>query len=339
MSQRVLKNSIDTVEYSAVADQRIDIPRGTIIRELLLELRMTISASSGAAITDANILPGDEWAAIDAIRVVANSTQTLREFTGEELRVFNWLNYGLGNRCSPLAAGVAAEGTLAIRSFLRIPFWTPRSHTPIDTALDTRGMSSLKLEVDWALVSKITSATGAAYTVTPSLRVVMYHQDTGVDSKFVPTRVFRAIETAVAINTRKRIQLPVDSMYRGILINTKESDNADSASGGSFLNNIKVVSGPTTIFDMPATQMRDMAFVDSFIPTIHDDAAGAIDEPMISSVSFLNSWYWLDFLGDRYLTELPDAVGLSEFVLELDVNTLIDTLTILPVQVYPIRGK
>lgn len=338
MAQRVMVHSIDPVPFIASQRQSVDIPRGTLIREIILELSSTISASAGNAITDANILPGDEWAVISEIRVVANSNQVLRRFSGEQLRMWNYFTYGANARVSPLAVGVAAAGTLAMTSILRIPFWSPLTHTPVDTLLDTRGMASLKLEVDWGTIASVTSATGAAYTVNPSLKLAMYHQDG--DGVFSATRIYPMRETAVAVNDRKRIQLPVDSMYKAILINTKESDAGfpDAATAGTFISNIKLLSGPTVFYDMPGSMLRDWGMLRSFVPTIHDDAGAAIDEPFASAGTFLNSWYYLDLVGpDGYLTEMIDSVGLSEFTLELNVGTLIDVLTVMPFQVYPVR--
>lgn len=339
MAQRVINRRIDPVEYTASGTTYADIPRGMLIRELYLELRGALTAATGNAINDANILPGDEWAIVREIRIIANSTQVLRKFSGEQLRMLNLFYYGNNLRASPLCAGVAAEATLTFRSSLRLPFWNVGAHTPIDSLLDTRFMSSLRIEVDWGTIASITSATSASIA-SVSLNLGVSEQDG--DGKFAATRVYPILETAVAVNESKRIQLPVESMYRGLIINTKESDSGypDAASAGTFLKNIRIQSGPTIIFDMPGSQVRDIGLQRAVVPTYHDDAGNAIDEsPFASSGSFLNSWYFIDFLQDMYATELPDAVGLSEFVLELNVETLIDRLTILPLLFYPTRGK
>lgn len=334
MPQAIRQRRLTTVAYNAGNKQTERLSRGMIYREIYLKLTMGLTAAVGNAITNANTEAGDEWAIIDEIRIIANGSDVLRRFSGEELRWLNFFMFHVPPRV-PLAPGVAADSTLSIESALIIPFWSPNAIRPIDTALDSRRLSSLEIEVTWSSgVSAITSATSASFGTNPSLEVYSL-ESFGVDGEFAQTHLFRIQETSVAVQDQFQIDIPVGAVYRGFFVNTKDNTPADLANA---ITNIKLVSGTTVFLDMDASLLRDVSLLRNSRRILHDDAGGAEDAIFASADSNVDAWYHINLVTDGRLMEAVDTIGLAEIKLEFEVGTAIETLTVIPDQIIPVRG-
>ena len=116
--------------------------RGPVYTEWYLRLRGTLTSS--AAIAAANVNPGDEWAVVNRVRLLAGS-EVLFDYTGEELKWWNYRMYGV-----PPRQGMAfGAGPTVIDSSLTIPFWDLRSAKPIEVAFNSGAYTTLTLEVTW----------------------------------------------------------------------------------------------------------------------------------------------------------------------------------------------
>ena len=330
MPQQIRKRRQTTVQYQANDTQIERLGRGMIYRELHLQLNFTLDAASGNAIDATNTNRGDEWAVVKNIRVIANGSDVLRNFSGNQLRWLNKLVYGFEPR-NPLAPGVSAGGSLAVSSSLVLPFWSIGTVRPLDTALDARQLTSLEIEIEWGDASSITSATDASFSSSPTLKVYSL-ESFGVEADFAQSRVFKIQESSVAVNDQHEVDIPVGSMYRGFMVNT-----SSSGVDGSNLDNVKLKSGTTVFVDQEAALLRDIANMRHGVHVTHDDAGTAEDAVFVSDNSDLAGWHYIDLVTDGRLKEALDTLGLAELTLELDVSTQTD-ITVLPLQIIPVRG-
>ena len=328
MPQQVRWRRQKNLSYSENNTVTEELGRGMIYRELYLRLRCTLEAAAGNAVTQANTERGDHWGIVRDIKIVANGSQVLRRFSGNELRWINKLIYGYNPR-NPLAPGIAAEGTLAIDDTLIIPFWSPTSIRPIDTALDARLLSSLEIEVTWGDAADVSSATSFSFSVDPTLQVCSL-ESFGISADFATDRIFKIQSNGVAANDNFEVDIPVNDVYRAFLINASASDVDQS-----YLDNIKLKSGTTVFADLPAQVLKDSTLLRQGIQIGYDDAGTANDQVFVSADSDIEGWYLLNLITDGRLSEGVDARGLAELKLELNVNTQAD-IVVLPYSFTPV---
>lgn len=339
MAVRTLMRRYPQLTYRANQRNFVDLDMGAYLRELQLELSCVIAASSGQAVSDANIMSGDEFGVIRELRLVANNNQVLFQLTGEQLLWYNAFKYQNWGRSS-LAAGIAGSASATVRRVLCIPFWQLGGYDVRDTLLDTTRLAGFRMEVLWGDVGDITSATGAAFTTDPVLKIAGWEQGLEKPREFSQNRVFQITETDVAAQSRFQIQLPVDSLYRGFLFNAKNDSGVDKTS--QLIDNIKLISGGTTFIDMPGTMLQDLGYRRSCLTIAMDDAGNVLDDPFASDASEYNAWTYLDLLGDgglslKYMGESFEAAGLSQATLELETSATIEELNVICEQIIPVR--
>jgi hypothetical protein len=337
MGQDVRRRKQATITFSANNEKQEPIGRGMVYRELYLRLR------GAATLTDANntqakLKKGDEWGVVKRIEIVANNTEVIWSVSGNQLW---WLNMFFFNSRPPITPGLgdASTANAPFDSTLILPFWMARSVRPIDTALDARMLSDLKVRIAWGTYTDI-NGDASAWTTEPYVDV--HSLECIISGKFATQKIYQQEIVVPATNTAFQVTLPVGDMYRGFLINT-EVDGVDNI---STLNNFKIKSGTTIFADIPAAILRQM---DSWqrigCGRSFDAGAGAsglYDEARRGTTyNKLNAWYLYDHVTDGRLTECIDTLGFSEFQLELDVTKSGTTtkLFVLPWTMIPVRGK
>jgi hypothetical protein len=327
------EGSIDFETNSVVAKS---ISRGMVYRELALKLvgAATISSTNN---TQAKTLKGDEWACVKKIEIIANNTDVVFSMSGNALWWLNFFTFGAAPQITS-NLGDAATANPPFTSVLIIPFWSPRSIRPIDTALDSRNLSDLKVQVTWGTYTDI-NGDASGWTTEPTLYLSAL-QSFNVKGPFSGKRIYTIEKAIPADSNHFQVQLPVGPMYRGFMINT-EDDGKDSA---TVLDNFKVVSGSTVFADMYEDLLEQHCRLRMGIDRTHDSGA-AVDyfELRRGSTYNLNAgWYYFDHVTDGYISEAIDTLGFSEFELELEVNvgqTEPTKIFIYPIQIHPIRGK
>lgn len=332
MPEQVRWRRHTTVPFTEDGVRQENLSRGFLVRDFSLRLRYDLTAGI-TAITPAEVRPGDEFALIRRIRIIANGSDVLRTITGEQLKWYNLFTYkAVPNR--GLAGGVGASSTVNIDSTLIIPFWSVDTVSPVDTVLDTRTLSQLEIEIEWGNVTDVTDVGNSPSIANVSLEVHAY-ESFGLSGPFAQTRIPSMQEAAVAVQTEFEVDLNVSVMYRGFLINTKDANGDDLLNS---LNNIKLKSGGTNFLDAPARMWQQRSLAVDQISTVYDPVADAISRFMVSTASNIGAWYWVDLI-ERFKTEALDTVGLSELKLEFDVAAAIQTMNILPLQIIPVRGQ
>lgn len=334
MGQQSRTRKQTSVAYNANNSKAEQLGRGMIYREIMLRYQgqPTITATNN---TVANTLAGDEWAAVKKIELIANGTDVIKSISGNQLWWLNYFMYGKAPRISALLGGGAANPSFD--SVLILPLWMPGVIKPFDTALDARRLSSLEIKITWGDYTSI-NASATGWTTNPSIDVFSL-ESFGVEADFALWRLFQISETITASNTQHEIDLPVGHLYRGFMINSQDA----AADQSDIINNIKVKSGTTIFADLHAQDdiLQQWPMLRNGLPRNWNSNAGAYDNLRRGDANDIDGWYWLDLVTDGRLTEAPDTFGYSEFKLELDVTVGAGTtvITIVPLQIIPIRGK
>ena len=334
MGQQVRKRFLESVAFTANNKQSEDLPRGMIYREMYLRLQgqPTLTAMNN---TQANTDPADEWGVVKRIDIIANNTDVIKSISGRELWWLNKKWYGVNPRVTP-ALGDGATANPSFDSLLILPFWMPQSVRPIDTALDSRELSSLKVEVTWGQYTDINSAA-SAWTGEPTLEV---HSLESFNAKgpFSQWRMYEIEKEITASNPRFQIQLPVGPVYRGFDIVTTDA----GVEQNDILNNLKVVSGTTVFLDQPEAVLRMADDIrNGQVRGLDDGASAAFTEDKRSTEANREARYHVDLVTDGFLSEGIATLGFSEFELECDVTVGGGTtkIIVVPHQIIPVRAK
>ena len=316
--------------------------RGMILREMCLRLTGSTTYAAGANNVVATLNRGDEWGLLNEIKIVANGADPIRTFSGHHLRALNRFWFGSYPRMST-TLGDGATAAPTFDSSLIIPFWQPNSSYPLDTALDTRKVGDLRVELTTAAQSDINSANGPT-SMSATVQIGTF-ESFGIDLDATDWNVYPQYATVAAANPKFTVDIPVTAAYRGFLINAAAGASATSADAASAINNIKIKSGTTTFFDLPGAMWRDWSrqrrgisrdLVQQVAATA--PVTGAYLNGTRSSNFNEDAWYWVDLVQDGYMREAIDSLGFSELQLEFDIASAC-TLTIFPQQLFPIRGK
>ena len=335
MPQRLRKRKQHTHEYSANNRVTESLSRGMIYRELYVRLQGAATATTGNN-TKANTMAGDEWGAVKKIEVIANGTDVIKSIDGNALW---WLNYFM-YRNRPKITTAIGNGTAnpAFDSVLILPLWMVDGVNPMDTALDSRNMSSLEIAVTWGTFTDINSAA-TAWTTEPTLEIYSSEVFGVADgAAFANWRVFQIEKEITSNNPQFQIQLPIGGLYRGFMINTTDA----GVDQGDILNNLKLVSGTTVFHDIHAQDdvLPQVEMIRRGLARDYDAGAGAYEAFRRGAPNSVDGWYWVDHVMDGLLTEAIDTLGLSEFTMECDVTVGSGTtkINVYPMQIIPVRG-
>jgi hypothetical protein len=333
MPQQVRRRKQVNVNYESNSKVSERLSRGMVYRELYIRLKGAATTTAGNN-TKANTARGDEWGVIKRIDIIANNTDVIRSISGNELW---WLNYFFFGKI-PFITAALGDGATANPPFdstLILPFWMPRSLRPMDTALDARELSDLKIEITWGAYTDVNSAA-TAWTTEPVVEVHSL-ESFNVKGPFSQWRIYTIEKEITATNAQFQVQLPVGPMYRGFMFATTDAgvDDAD------IINNMKIKSGTTIYADIPQDILFQADAIRRGDPRSWDSTAEGYDSLRRGTPNGLGGWLFYDHVTDGYLTEAIDTLGFSEFELELDVTVGAGTtkLYVSPLQVIPVRGK
>ena len=349
MPQQVRRRRQVTVHYDEnnVVSERLS--RGMVYREIYLYLTGQVDVSAAENIK-ASVQQGDEWGVVKRIELVANNTDVLRSFSGNQLWWLNRFFYGVSPHITPIL-GDGATADPAFCSMLVLPLWMPRSIRPMDTALDARELSDLKIQITWGnALDVVDPITGPAWIAEPTLEVHSL-ECFNVKGPFSQQRVYNITRQVVAADPQFQVTLPVGPMYRGFIINTTHDDGSGNPIDTPLcLDNFKIVSGTTVYADVPDFVLQQIdGWERTSIARPYDSGLGVANAGAYDTLrrgdtyNSVNGWYLYDHVTDGYLSESIDTLGFSEF--ELELNVAIAALTapiqihIMPIQVIPVRGR
>ena len=330
MAQQVRTLKRKSISYNANNQEEENLNRGMVLREIGIRLtgQLTVSAANNTA---AKTKRGDEWGVIRKIEIVANNTDVIRSVSGNTLY---WLNHVLYGNFAKTTSTIGDATTLnpSFDSMLLLPLWLPRSIRPIDTALDTRNLSNLKMVIHWGDHTYINGdATG--FTTDPQVQLESL-ESFNIQGPFSQLRWYELEKTIEASNSKFQIQLPVNRVYRGFLLNTTNdvAAGANTASDVStVLNNFKFQSGSTVFADRSGVALKQ----------IQDIRYGIQSGSRRGTANSYDGWYFYDHVSDGMNSEAIDALGFSEIELELDVTKSANTckVVVVPFELIPVRAN
>jgi|LGVE01.1.fsa_nt_gb hypothetical protein len=349
MPQQVRRRKQVDINYQANSKVSERLSRGMVYRELYLYL----TCQPDLLLTEnvqALIEQGDEWGVVKRIDIIANNTQVIRSISGNQLWWLNHFMYGVQPPLSvALGNGVADP---AVCTSLVLPFWMPRSIRPLDTALDARELSDLKIEVTWGDSTDIAASAAPGFLQEPVLEVHSL-ECFNINRTFSQWRSYDIVHTVTAANASFQVILPVGPMYRGFMINTthQAAGVKNPTDTPLCLDNFKIKSGTTVYADIPDYILQQVdGWTRASINRPYDaDVPGAVDPGYYDTLrrgdvcNNVNGWYFYDHVTDGYLSEAIDTLGFSEFELELEVAVAGLTgpveIHIMPQQIIPVRGR
>lgn len=346
MGQDVRRRFQKTIAYQSGGQQTEDLGRGMVYRDLILRLKCKPTIAAAANLSD-DVDRGDGWGVVKLIEVLANNNQVIRSITGNQLW---WMNYFMFGTIPPLSPGLgdddgAGNGTSnpLIDVCLVLPFWMFRCVRPMDTALDSRVLSDLKIRITWGTYTDIHD-DATAWTTQPTIDVHSL-ESAMAKGPFALQTVYNMTKTVTADDSKFQVFLPVGDVYRAFLINSTDA----GVDAGDIVNNVKLKSGTTVFYDAPRKVIQQ------YDGMMHPGIGRPIDNPLNtagggataynklqrSDKSDLDGWLFVDLVTDGYLSDSIDTLGFSEFYLELDVSVGAGTtkLDIIPFAITPVRSK
>lgn len=333
MPQRVRKREQKTVEYNANNREREELSRGMVYRELYLRLhgQMTLTSAEN---TEANTERGDEWALVDEIKIIANNTEVIKAIRGPDLWWLNYFWYGALPPVSPELGDATTNPNFD--TTLILPFWLPLGTRPIDTALDARELSDLKIEVNWndetAVNSSVSSGTG--FETDPQLEVASL-ESFNIEGPFAQWRINFIEKEITADNSSFQINLPVGPMFPFFALFPMDDDVDD----GGIVNRFKWVSGTTVFADLSREIVRDTYRMRGDIQ--RPWGGSAYNDVRLGDDNDFDGPLFYDHVTDGFLSEAVDTLGFSEHNLELDVSNGSGTtkIRVYPHEIIPVRGQ
>lgn len=321
--------------------QPFKLQLGLVYREIQLRLKGTLTIPTASNVA-ANVQRGDEFGFLSDISLMGNSADTLRKYTGAQLRMTNLIRgintqplTTLGDTTAAFNAGASVDSTVLL------PLWSiGDGKRPIDTALDSSRFSDLRLEVTAAAVTAI--CTGATSLTGATLEVHTYEHDDQTGGAYAPGGPFTlrreyTISDVISSGVEKRFDLPTGAMYRGFWINVQDSSNVDSATA---VTNIKIQSGTTTFYDRPWRVTQQETYMYGFDTAVarynYDGSGNTLVAPWRNAFEAMGGWVFIDLCRDGYFTEAIDTNGFGDFTITL-TGAATGTANIIPVQLFPPR--
>lgn len=338
MPQQVRRRKQIDIQYQENSKQSERLSRGMVYREMYLNLTGQLELI-GPANEPLAFMQGDEWGVVKRIDIIANNTQVIRSISGNQLWWLNQKLYGVDPILSIEMANLSADPKIS--ATLVLPFWLPRSVRPLDTALDARELSDLKIEVTWGDMNSV-NGDAVGWVIPPNLAVHSL-ECFNINRTFSQWRNYDIVQTVTASSPSFQVILPVGPMYRGFLINTTARQGGIISDNPDILQNLKIKSGTTVYADVPAFLMNHIDGGTRIgLGKSLDSATGLYNGNRKGAANDSDAWYYYDHVTDGYLSESIDTLGFSEFELELDVHMPGGSdpveIHVMPQQIIPVRG-
>ena len=304
------------------ASTQISLDTGNKVRFLAIRLQYTLTQpGTPVAITQANILPGDEFGLIESLVLKTTDNDYIIDATALELlKVYARLN----RRHKPIltALRTAGTGSPVIDSTLVIPFWMLQSVNHVETVLNLTKVlqGQINLQINWGTVASVTSIAGM--TLTGAMTVEIRTLETYGGS--VPTmdcRIAKIPLLNVSAGAQKQVtDIPVASNleYWGFL--THEYITSTEADTPGILAGFRAKNGTNYFLDGAVNSHRQVLFQVNPEFTGYDGDAYATGEILdYSAATKADAWTFWPLAWDGYKTETLATKGLSGLKFEYDI--------------------
>lgn len=292
---------VGTVQYTPNGVEPLELPRAILYHNLMLRLSGLVDIVTAAGLPFVDSAP---FSLIRRLEIIADGKDTLKSIEGEALKEFGNAFYGSFFEFNQMPTALGPDQ--AFNAYLILPFEMPRSRRPIDTLLDSAGLSTLELRVTWGAEANVYETNVANHTIHTTKLEVSAFQAFGIKSNFSVFKQLTISKEVNAVTPDMQILMPVGNLYRGLMIRAVNYDVGMPDPGfpsNAIINNIKVQSGTEVFVNQNADELQD------------DNKR---------HFGFEGTWplglYIVDFTPDGLLSESLDARPLSSLEVILDVN-------------------
>lgn len=320
---KTLEREIGSITFAAGQTRTLPLPRNYAYRSLQLKLvcnlDRVVGASGGA--------PKDSCPAqlVQNIMIRANGRDVIKNYDFESLHRMDQVRHGTRPHISVPEEwdgfDVISDSDQVIHA--QIDFAMPRAIRPIDTLLNSAGLSTLDLIVTFGnpddVMNDAYDPAAGGITVNTCTLYVAAVESVGVPigTQFMVNKEYMLRSQVNANSTSHQIQLPVSNLFRSFILKT----HADGDQVNTILQNIQIKAGTEVFKNRYAgfLQMDNRLECAMEVPNTAIDAA-AIDHYMLNHL--LEGYYLLEFVKDGRLTECLDTSRLSSLELLLAVTKI-----------------
>jgi len=327
---KILEREIGSVEYAASQTRTLPLPRNYAYRtlSLLLVAKMTRETTASTS----SELPKDCAPAqlVRNIMVRANGRDVIKNYDMETLHRLDELRHGVRPHiyATAWAGGDDVSQAAELKVAARIDFEMWRAIRPIDTLLDSAGLATLELIIQFGTGMDTMSdgwqgEAGAAVVVDSAMLYISSVEAVGVPAgtAFMANKEYMIRSQVTAASAKHQIPLPVANLYRSFVLKThSDGEQCDSILPFSTTDQKTItLRAGTEVFKYRIAgglQADNRLECGIQVPERLGSAA-ALNHALQELV--LEGYYLLEFVKDGHLTECLDTSKLSSLTLELDV--------------------
>ena len=324
---KILEREIGSIDYVANQTRTLQLPRNYAYRALSLKLEAQLDVdATGSAGTPKDSCPAQ---LVQNIQIRANGRDVIKNYDLETLHRLTQMRYKTRPRVDGLPAGFATQTDMEVDVHAMVDFAMWDAIRPIDTLLDSSGLSTLELIVTFGAANDVmTDAYDGVVSVDSATLYVAAIESVGVPAgtKFMVNKEYSLRSQVNAASDRHQIHLPVSNLYRSFVLKT----HSDGCNVNTILNNIQLISG-TEVFKNRYAGFLQMDNRVSY-QMENSIACDTVDRYYLERL--LDGYYILEFVKDGRLTECLDTSKLSGLDLILDVNVpgTVDIIDVYPVE-------
>lgn len=309
---KILEREVGSITFAANQQRTLQLPRNYAYRMIMLKLVANLSWTETTAGVVKDSAPAQ---LVRNLMVRVNGRDVVKNIDLETLHRLSQIRYGTRPKVvSPANTTAAANQDLEVHAFLPFAMW--RSVKPVDSLLDSSGMATLELIVDFGVGNDVFGgAYGGTVTVNSCTLYVASIEAVGVPAgtQFMVNKEYRITSQVTAANASHQINLPVSNLYRCFVLKTV----SDDVLVNTILTSIQLKSG-TEVYKQRLggfLQMDNRLDYSLECPVALAAALGGASY----ANRLLDGYYMLEFVRDGRLTECLDSSRLSSLELILNV--------------------
>jgi len=266
---------------------------------------------------------------VKRVEVILNGKNVVKNLDYETMHRLNQMRHGVRPYIYAhdlLGYAQITNGVFKVAA--QLDFELPKQgpwRTNVDTLLDSRGLSSLDLQVTFGSAQDIMDDTyddADGITVDSAKLYVYSVERVGAPvTAYALWKEYRLIQHTIAGAGDISLDVPVNTTYNQIVVKTHaDGDQVDTILpfGLANLNTIEVYSGTEKFLRLPAGLLQTCNRTENQIEVPERVGSGAALNHAQQEL-LLEGYYDIDFCHDGRLTEMLDATKLSDLKLDLQV--------------------
>jgi len=327
---KILEREIGSIQFATTQTRTLPLPRNYAYRTLQLVLVAKMTRETTAGTSSNGCKDSAPAQLVRNIMIRANGRDVIKNYDMETLHRLDEMRHGVRPHIYAEAWSggddVAVATELIVTAQIDFEMW--RAIRPIDTLLDSAGLATLELIIQFGtgmdtMDEAWQAEAGAAVVVDSATLYVASVEAVGVPAgtAFMTNKEYMIRSQITAASAKHQIPLPVANLYRSFVLKA-HSDGLQCDGilpfSSTAQNSITLLSG-TEVFKYRIAgglQADNRLETGMQIPERLASAA-ALNHRLLELV--LEGYYLLEFVKDGHLTECLDTSKLSSLTLELDV--------------------